>query len=175
MVSVFMYQNIWRLSFCTSFCLSVSPAVQYGSYFVFRILLYMYFYICLFRNESSSTSHFVRGSVCLSVCLYVCMYVCIILTPLPSHTLEKREKRQTDKQMKITKMKKWKKWKKMKKMKNLWKITMCIFWFYFGQVRRPGQHGQVDFSVLIKIIEHNILILYSGQVGRPGRRGQVVF
>ena len=44
-----------------------------------------------------------------------------------------------------------------------------------GQVGHPGRHGQVDFSVLMKIIEHNILILYSGQVGRPGRLGQVVF
>ena len=52
---------------------------------------------------------------------------------------------------------------------------MYILIYNSGQVRRPGQHGQVDFSVLLKIIEHNILILYSGQVGRPGQRGQVVF
>ena len=42
----------------------------------------------------------------MSVCLYVCMYVCIILTPLPSPTLEKREKRQTDENYENEKMKK---------------------------------------------------------------------
>ena len=37
----------------------------------------------IFRSESSSTTHFVRGSVCLFVCLSVCLYVCNILTLLP--------------------------------------------------------------------------------------------